>query len=118
MLAARSRIHFRAILALIVVIANVGAPFRTMTSGRALLHDRSQHQSPHEPIVRVRAISTIASAIGHRAVVGLQKGGPESSRLAEHPWASLALLGRSRPKLAYSQKVEPRPVRPTPPLRC
>src|SRR4051812_28421271 len=58
------------VLALILLAANVGAPFRTCALGRTFLDGRS-HQVAVGPRIWVRAIAQADVAHGFRAVVGI-----------------------------------------------
>ncbi|MHC5544597.1 hypothetical protein ACYOEI_40720, partial [Singulisphaera rosea] len=69
----RTTIGCRLILSLVLLTANVGAPFRTSTLGRAFLDDMRQQHVATRSIVRVRAISPPGASVGHRVVVGLSK---------------------------------------------
>jgi hypothetical protein len=103
------------LLSLVLLVANVGAPFRTCDLGRAFLAQASQTAAHVAPIVRVRAVSAAGVTHGFRAVVGLTKGGPDGAvpgaRL--HPCA----LRPSADRLATRHLGLP-VFRPNPPLRC
>ncbi len=116
MLAFRRAGYSRSILALIIIIANVGAPFRWSAFGRVLLSDLSQPVATHS-VVRIRALSQAPSVVGHRAVVGLRKGGPAVVSPLSTLSSPSAYLAGSTLRFARSSG-ERLVVRPNPPLRC
>lgn len=117
MLAGRSQSWIRSLLALIVITANVGAPFRTSAFGRAFLGDLSRSAASHSPVVRVRAISHLGAALGHRAPVGLGKGGADRPHLRAGEGVLSSFLPRSTAASPRQRHERPIP-RPNPPLRC
>ena len=63
---------FRCLMSLIVLIANVAAPFRTPT-GRSVLRCPRQSDTTRS-VARVRIVSHSSAFHGFRAVVGFAKG--------------------------------------------
>ncbi len=80
-----SYLHFwpRLALALILLAANVCAPFRT-SLGRLLL-DGVGHDIANHSVVRVRVVSPSGASCGFRAVVGFGRGEPEGEVSAPRP---------------------------------
>src|SRR4051812_14748506 len=67
---------FRNVLSLVLLTANIGAPFRSATSVRAFLDGPRQNVAICS-MIRVRGVSPIGGALGFRVVVGIGKGGPD-----------------------------------------
>ena len=70
-----SPISVRLILAVMVLTANVGAPFSTSKLGRFFLRSAANHSAVHS-VVRVRVVAQVGSLQGFRAVVGCCGGEP------------------------------------------
>jgi hypothetical protein len=70
-------------LALILLSANVRAPFRTPL-GRLLLSGVN-HDVATRSVVRVRVVSPSGASCGFRVVVGLSRGGSEGDVSAPRP---------------------------------
>jgi hypothetical protein len=105
----------RLALALIVLAANVCAPFRT-TLGRQLL-DGVRHNVGTRSVVRVRVVSPSGASQGFRVVTGLGRGNPEGSAPAPRVLTSFvhSLVLPSRP---HQEVAAPGVARPHPFLRC
>ena len=104
----------RYLLSLIILIANIAAPFRT-PAGRAVLDIRGQHRAP-QSVARVRAHSQIGSH-GFRALVGLPRA--ESGEALSAPSAPLFWAVPTCPRVACrGTQPEPSSARLRPPLRC
>ena len=106
-----------ALLSLTLLVTNVLAPFRMSSRGRAFLEGLPHNVADHS-VIRVRAVTPVATSLGHRAVVGLARGGTDADEpearsdnnaLGFLPFPTDAFPGRP---LACSG------MRPTPPLRC
>jgi hypothetical protein len=104
------------VLSLILLAANVGAPFRTSTLGRTFLDVECVDPTPGAQ-VRVRAITHAEVALGFRAVVGISGGGPDAMACKASPRPDPAILLLARPALAFRQ-ARPPAERPACPLRC
>jgi len=107
--------RLRCILSLIVLVANVAAPFRTPT-GRSLLRCPRQSDTTRS-LARVRGVSHAGAFHGFRAVVGFAKG--NSGEAGPAPEA------RPRPFVLPSETVQIQDrhidltsTLPLPPLRC
>ena len=104
------------LLSLVLLVANVGAPFRVSDLGRTLLGSVPQNACAG-PIVRVRVVSASGLTHGFRAIIGLARGGPDNEEPAASPHPSLAL--RSSPAAILPARPVDRALsRPQPPLRC
>ncbi len=103
-------------LSLLLLVANVFAPFRTSSFGRAFL-DLLTHTAANQPVVRVRAVTSIATSIGHRAVVGLSRRGPDVALSLTRLSAYSAFLATSTVALPCRQAARAH-ARPIPRLRC
>jgi hypothetical protein len=104
------------ILSLILLAANIGAPFRSSTAGLAILLDHRQNVATGS-VIRVRAVSSVGVSQGFRAVVGLAKGGPDTADLGAKSQAFSAFFPSSTDTLPFRQGVRPI-AQPSPPLRC
>jgi len=110
-----SPISVRFILAVIVLTANVGAPFSTSKLGRVFLRSAVKHAAA-QSVVRVRVVAQVGSLQGFRAVVGCSGGGPGKVG----PGSS----DRGLPaRFPHRFSLQPRLIgfaasRPNPPLRC
>ena len=99
-------------LSLIVLIANIAAPFRT-SAGRTPLTFHGQRGSS-QSVARVRATSQIGASHGFRAVVGLPEGGSgEASLPAESP----LFPATSLPSPIAGRSTQHEPSAPIPALR-
>jgi hypothetical protein len=107
--------NLRCFLSLIVLIANVAAPFRT-PNGRALLRCPRQSDTTRS-VARVRVMSPSGSFHGFRAITGFAKGNDGKSPAAENAGSfarfSAAVLD-ARVELPAIPVVQPS----HPPLRC
>ena len=105
-----------ALLSLILLVANILAPFRTSTLGRAFLESVCQTVSD-DSVDRVRPVTPVATSVGHRAVVGLAR---EAGCVAESGTRSQASpVFLPTPTDAFPRPQAARPgVGPTPRLRC
>jgi hypothetical protein len=112
----RNTFWTRCVLALIVLAANIGAPFRTSALGRVLLESLRQNPATAS-VVRVRAISSAGASQGFRVVVGLARGGSdETDRAASFHGFSGFLLSLTG---TLPLRLDDRPIaRPHPFLRC
>jgi hypothetical protein len=112
----RNTFWSRCILSLILLAANVGAPFRTSALGRVFLE--SQRPNPAAgSMVRVRAVSPGGASQGYRAVVGLARGGSDKSDSGANSRAFSGFLRSSIETLPH--RHDDRPIaRPHPILRC
>lgn len=106
----------RAFLSLILLVANVFAPFRTSSFGRAFLESLPQNVANH-PLIRVRALTTVATSVGHRAVVGLARRGQDGARSGTRSNAFSAFLPAPTDTLPCPRSAR-QGMRLTPPLRC
>ena len=104
------------LLSLVLLAANVGAPFRSADLVRHFLASPLRTASA-APIVRVRAVSSAGVTQGFRAVVGVAKGGPDAAAPGArlHPSAA---LWRSLSDVLPARQVGPPVARQNPPLRC
>ena len=104
------------LLSLVLLAANVGAPFRSSDLARHLLASLPPTASAPS-IVRVRAVTPAGVTSGFRAVVGLAKGGPDEAApgVCLHPSSA-----RRRPPTDAlpARHVGPPTARQNPPLRC
>ena len=110
-----SPISVRLILAVIVLTANVGAPFSTSRLGRVFLRSAVKHAAA-QSVVRVRVVAQVGSLQGFRAVVGCSGGEPGKIE----PGSSNRVLPAHSP---HRLSLQPRLIgftasRPNPPLRC
>jgi hypothetical protein len=112
----RSKRWVHLLLSLIVLSANVGAPFRSAARGRALLAGLRLNGLSC-PVVRLRSTSPVGVNQGFRAVVGLDKGGPGKPDRGSPPRASLTLLPSPGDTPACRHSA-PRAPRSNPHLRC
>jgi hypothetical protein len=104
------------VLSLILIAANVGAPFRTSALGRVLLQNLRRNPATSST-VRVRAVSASGASQGYRAIVGLARGGSDELDPAANPRALSGFLRSST--ATHSQRHDDRPIaRPHPFLRC
>jgi hypothetical protein len=105
----------RASVLLLILTANVAAPFRT-AAGRPVLECLGHGVAP-QSVARVRIMAHSGAPGGFRAVVGLAEGGPEPAdlRSTERPLNLhvLASLPSQPAPLADPLSAELRP-----PLRC
>jgi hypothetical protein len=109
------KVGSRYLLGLILLTANVAAPFRTSALGRALLEDLRQRAAT-SAVIRVRAHAPIGSSVGFRAVVGIARGGADGSHV--RPTARRVWTVLSAPSGSPHPALRPLVVQPTPPLRC
>jgi hypothetical protein len=112
------RVEFwsHAVLSLVVLTANVGAPFRTSALVRTFL-GVPPHDATANAVIRVRVISSTAASLGFRAVVGVAKGGTDKGRLTTNFRLSLTFLPSATgvlPRRHATFAFRP----PNPPLRC
>lgn len=107
--------RLRCIVSLIVLIANVAAPFRTPT-GRSLLRCPRQSDTTRS-VARVRVVSHAGAFHGFRAVVGFAKG--DSGETPPTPDARLfpIILPSSTVK-SQDRLLNLTSTLPLPPLRC
>jgi hypothetical protein len=110
-----SPISVRFILAVMVLTANVGAPFSTSKLGRVFLRSAVKHAAA-QSVVRVRVVAQVGSLQGFRAVVGCSGGEPVQREAGPSdrgisPVFSNRLFVQSR-RLGFTSS------RPNPPLRC
>jgi len=111
-----ARLWSRSVLSLVLLVANVGAPFHMSDMGRLLLASLPQ-PAYAAPVVRVRAVTTAGVTHGFCAVIGLIKCGPGRAEPGASPNLSLAL--RTSPAHVLSGRHVDRPAsRPHIPLRC
>jgi hypothetical protein len=107
--------RLRLILSLIVLFANVAAPFRTPT-GRALLRCPRQSDTTRS-VARVRVVSHAGAFQGFRAVVGFAKGNPGEAHPSRdsqpRPMIVPSSTFNSQNRLLNLASNLPRP-----PLRC
>lgn len=82
---------FRPLFSLLLLAANVAAPFRTGTLVRVVLSG-PWHHAATAPMVRVRAVTQVGVTQGFRAVVGLARGGHDTT-----PGAASARLAALSP---------------------
>lgn len=101
---------------LILLVANVLAPFRTASLGRAFLESLT-HTAANHSMVRVRAVTSFATSFGHRAVIGLARGGPDVAETVTRSSTYLAFLETSTHALPCLRPARVN-ARPIPPLRC
>jgi hypothetical protein len=98
-----------------LLTANIAAPFKASTLGRALL-DGLQQKGATTAVLRVRAHAPIGSGGGYRAVVGIARGGsdlPLPRPIGRAFWTFLSPpAASSRPSTLMLA------TRPHPPLRC
>jgi hypothetical protein len=112
----RNTFWSRGILALILVAANIGAPFRTSALGRVLLQNLRRNPASCS-VIRVRAVSQGGASQGYRAIVGLARGGPDEKDPAANSRVFSGFL-RSSTEI-HPHRYDDRPIaRPHPFLRC
>jgi hypothetical protein len=105
-----------ALLSLTLLVANILAPFRTSSIGRTILEILS-HNVVNDSVVRVRAVTPVATSVGHRAVVGVAGGGRDVADTGTRSHAFSTFV--PTPTDASPRQPAARPgTRPTPPLRC
>lgn len=106
----------RLALSLIVLTANIGAPFRSSALGRIVLN-RTGTQTHAGPVVRVRSVSPLGSARGFRSVVGLGDGGGDETypRPTPSPFPALLPPPTDAHLCIHGDRVM---GRQNPPLRC
>jgi hypothetical protein len=110
-----SLICSRLILAVIVLAANVGAPFSTSRLVRVFLGSAVKNATA-QSVVRVRVVAQVGSLQGFRAVVGCSGGEPGKIEPGSN--------NRSLPALSSHRHFLQSPPfgftasRPNPPLRC
>ena len=103
----------RHVLSLILLTANIGAPFRSTALGRTLLEDLRPHPAACS-LVRVRGTSPVGISLGFRAVVGFEKGGPgEAETGATAP--TFPAHGSELTGPHFSPRFDLRAARPNPP---
>ncbi len=66
------------ILSLIVLTANIGAPFHSSATGLAFPINQRQNAAT-SPVIRARAIAPPGASDEFSAVIGIARGGPEPS---------------------------------------
>ena len=104
------------LVSLLLLAANLGAPFNTADQGRVFLGGLA-HAAPAQPIVRVRSVSPCGMTQGYRAVVGLVKGGAAGP--ASRPPAAWRQLPPPADAIAARPAVVATSIpRMSPPLRC
>lgn len=106
----------QSLLSLIVLTANIGAPFRTSAGGRAFLENLSRHAATCS-VIRVRTTSPVGASHGFRAVVGFAKGGPDGPDPERASRPSAPFL-QCRTVLQAGRPFDRPIARPSPPLRC
>src|SRR4051794_9079771 len=116
MLRARRDPWFLGLAALILLVANSLAPFRSSSLGRVFLLGRSQHATSHS-VIRVRTITSGVASLGHRAVVGLARGGRDKVETAARSVAFSGFLPLPTDTSSCQQTDQPGP-RLNSPLRC
>ncbi len=107
--------RLRCVLSLIVLIANVAAPFRTPT-GRSLLRCPRQSDTTRS-VARVRVVSHAGAFQGFRAVVGFAKGNSGEGA----PASAARTFPIRLPSSAVPSQVRVMDLTgsiPLPPLRC
>ena len=107
--------RLRCILSLIVLIANVAAPFRT-PNGRALIACPRQSDTTRS-VSRVRVVSHAGTLHGFRAVVGCARGGSGETALAPEARPFPVILPSSSAK-SQDRLLDLASALPRPPLRC
>lgn len=107
--------RLRCVLSLIVLIANVAAPFRTPT-GRSLLRCPRQSDTTRS-VARVRVVSHAGAFHGFRAVVGFAKGNSGKAALAQDTRPFPVILPSSTVK-SRVRLMDLIGTSPLPPLRC
>jgi hypothetical protein len=111
----RSHSSLGSVLAIVVLVANIGAPFSTCDNGRVFVESLGRNLA-HRSLARVVVATQGGSPVGFRAVVGLDSGRigevPESSSVP--PPSTLS----PPTKHASTGLVDFAVARPTPPLRC
>ena len=93
---------FRLVLSLVLLAANVAAPFRSGKLDRVMLNGPWRHVAT-SPVVRVRVMAQVAASQGFRAVVGFVSGGRDEAS------------GASGPRSALFASVHHVPTYPVPP---
>jgi hypothetical protein len=107
--------HLRCILSLIVLIANVAAPFRTPT-GRSLLRCPRQSDTTRS-VARVHVAYQLGSTHGFRAVVGFASGNSGKAAPTLNATRFPNLLPASTVK-SQDRLLDLVDTLPRPPLRC
>ncbi len=105
----------RILLSLILLTANIGAPFLTSDVGRAFLDNLGQHVPAHS-VARVRVVAHAGSTHGFRAVVGLAKG--ESPEALGPNVSKFFALIHSPADIPPHRLIELPVLQPIPPQRC
>lgn len=107
--------RLRCVLSLIVLIANVAAPFRTPT-GRSLLRCPRQSDTTRS-VARVRVVSHAGAFQGFRAVVGFAKGNSGKTATAADIRPFPIIPPSSTVKIP-DRLMDLTGTTPQPPLRC
>lgn len=105
----------RAFLSLILLIANVAAPFRA-PNGRSLLRCPRQSDTTRS-VARVRIVTHPGALNGFRAVAGFAKGKLEGTPPL-HTYGQFSRLPHSSPTAAHFSCLNQVETSPLPPLRC
>jgi hypothetical protein len=106
----------RCVLSLLLLAANIGAPFRMATTGRVLLESLRQNPATGL-VVRVRSVSPSGVSQGFRAVVGLATGDPDEADPGANSHVFSAFLPSLTDPLPHRPGAGPI-ARPNPFLRC
>jgi hypothetical protein len=106
----------RSVLSLILLTANVGAPFSSSDLSRSLLASLPRNVAP-SPVVRVRTLSPSATSHGFRAVVGLSMGGPDDAHRGPIS-PTFSALPPSPTVIRADRHGHPAGTPPHTPLRC
>ncbi len=75
-LSRRAILWSHSVLSLLLLAANVGAPFNSVNEGRVFLGSVTR-TSQAQPVIRVRVVTSSGVSQGYRAVVGFAKAGPD-----------------------------------------
>ena len=111
-----SHFWFRFALAVVVLSANVGAPFNTSAFGRTILAGPGRHAAT-SPVLRVRVTTQAGASHGFRAVVGFSAGGPGVAGVGPNTRPFSAFLPSPIDTPSCPRSPRP-PVRASSPLRC
>jgi len=104
------------VLSLIVLMANIGAPFHSSATGLAFPINQRQNAAT-SPVIRARAIAPSGASDEFPALIGLAKGGPDPSDPGSEAPALSAFLPSSTDTLLRRHGASPL-VWLSPPLRC
>ena len=106
----------RVVFSLILLVANISAPFRRFDASQALANKLPQKVA-NSPVVRIRAVTPVGASQGFRVVVGIGKGGSDEPVLGLKS-DNLSARIASPTGILSDWCIYPSVTRPHPFLRC